>query len=266
MNNGNVRLATEGQLDELRLAIERSLNKLRGRIDFDTAQGLIFDSKPIDLLLEQLLPVEGKEKPIAQAVSTLFAPVGTITLKATTEKFAAARKFVVNTKDDAEVKIFALGDNFCDYFLGVTEDAMSGSELAVQNLTKFAKDRRIITDLGDTSKAKIALSQMFYALAQQGHGQEGSLLVNSGWNLFYIPQPVTKVDAKNFTYINRKGTTVKEKIGDPKYMFEIAGQWFVLRAVDSRWRGGGWYCGAYPVERVGGWGDGNRVVSRKVTV
>ena len=53
---GNVQLATEGQLDELRICLEKSLNKLRGRISFTTADGWIGNSRSLDRFVEGLLP------------------------------------------------------------------------------------------------------------------------------------------------------------------------------------------------------------------
>jgi hypothetical protein len=61
--NGNVqltveeqiRLATEGQLDELRLSVERSVNKLRGRLSFDRATEWGKNSQALDRAIESLL-------------------------------------------------------------------------------------------------------------------------------------------------------------------------------------------------------------------
>jgi hypothetical protein len=264
MTHGNVRLATEGQLDELRLSVERAFNKLRGRMDFDTAQRLIFDSKPLDRCIEQLLSEGKTETPIAQAVSGLFVPVGTVTLCATKELFITAEKFAMNTKDDAEVKISGLGDGFCDYFSGLSYGLMSASEHVVQEIVKFTLDGAIISELGGTGKAKTALSQMFTALAQQGHGQAGPLAVDGNWNLFYVLQVVSNFQDKQFCYVNKRtGLTVWENVSHTKYMFKTNGEHFVLRNVGARFVGGGWYCDANPIENSSRWAAGSRVFSRK---
>jgi len=64
MNKGNVRLASEGQLDELRIAVEKAVNKLRGRIDATTAQGWIGNSEALDRWAEQLLPSQEANTPV----------------------------------------------------------------------------------------------------------------------------------------------------------------------------------------------------------
>ncbi len=50
-----IRRATEGQLDELRLSVERSVNKLRGRLAFDEATEWGKNSQALDRVIERLL-------------------------------------------------------------------------------------------------------------------------------------------------------------------------------------------------------------------
>ncbi len=55
--NGNVQLATDGQFNELRLAIMRAFDKLQGRLDGVSAQGFIGQPGELNEIVEQLLPV-----------------------------------------------------------------------------------------------------------------------------------------------------------------------------------------------------------------
>lgn len=64
MNKGNVQFASEKQLDELRIAVQKSFNKLRGRIDATTAQGWIGNSEALDRFAEQLIPIATSQSAI----------------------------------------------------------------------------------------------------------------------------------------------------------------------------------------------------------
>ena len=70
MNKGNVRIAGEPQLDELRIAVDKAVNKLRGHIDVDTAQAWIGTSGALDMVVGQLLisPIV-KPEPITRLIS-----------------------------------------------------------------------------------------------------------------------------------------------------------------------------------------------------
>lgn len=70
MKKGNVRHAGEKQLDELRIAVEKAVNKLRGRIDSATAQGWIGNSEALDRWAEQLVLLQEQE---ARTTATIVA-------------------------------------------------------------------------------------------------------------------------------------------------------------------------------------------------
>ncbi|MDP2593534.1 MAG: hypothetical protein Q8P52_02710 [bacterium] len=61
MKTGNVRLASEDQMDELRISVIRAYDKLRGRLDSTTAQGWIGNSSAVDKVLEGLLPTQDED-------------------------------------------------------------------------------------------------------------------------------------------------------------------------------------------------------------
>jgi hypothetical protein len=156
--------------------------------------------------------------------------VGTVTTSATTSKFVAKDKFVVNTKRNAPVKISAVWDNFTSWFLsgdGKTEDPISEQTLRYHKLRKSSVDGPIITELGGEEKSETTLTEMFSLMEKQKNGEGGVLLNNSYANIFYI----------------------RDQNG-------------VLRAVNARLYGDGWDVGADSVEVPDGWGGGSQVFSR----
>ena len=160
----------------------------------------------------------------------LLEPIGTIAIPATTTKFVAKNKFVRDTSRQAKVKISHQGYNFTSWFLngdGKTEDPISEQALRYAKLCKASTDGPIIAELGGEEKSETTLSEMFALMEKQGNGEDGVLLTNGYWNIFYIK------DANN-----------------------------VLRLVSVRWGGGGWRVYADSVENPNGWVAGNQVFSR----
>ena len=167
-------------------------------------------------------------KKVAKAIaSALLVLVTRVSVAATKESFFAAEKLVVNTEQDAKVKISGLWGNFETNFLGKVEPAFGGSELKVHKLLEKALDKPIIEELGGEAKAETTLTEMFSLMKVQGHGQEGPLLTNGWANIFYIR--------------------------------DVNG---VLWAVGCYWFGLGWFCDAYSVDRPDDWLADNQVVSR----
>jgi hypothetical protein len=156
--------------------------------------------------------------------------VSIVVVSATTSKFVAKEKFVINTKRNAPVKISYLGDNFTDWFLsgsGKTEDPESEQTLRYHKLRKASVDGPIITELGGEAKAETTLSEMFSLMEKQKNGESGTLL-NNGWaNIFYI----------------------RDSAG-------------VLRAVYVHWDGGGWRVRAYALGDPFRWLVGRQTFSR----
>lgn len=182
-----------------------------------------------------------------------------------TKKFIVRAKFVVNIEPNALVKIRAIGDNFQNWFLDLVEDQVSKLSLAPLTLDRAMYDHEILAKLGGVAKASVSLGEMFSLMEKQPDGPKSEaeqLFVDGRSNIFYVPQPVKKLEGNRFSYVNRAGVEVKEKVKDSQYLFEIAGQWFVLRAVDVSWDGVGWYVCAFSVESPYGWDGGSRVFSR----
>ncbi|MFA5736995.1 MAG: hypothetical protein WC893_02470 [Candidatus Paceibacterota bacterium] len=161
----------------------------------------------------------------------LLEPVGAVVIPATTGKFVAKDKFVVNTKRNASVKISAVWDSFTSWFLsgdGKTEDPTSEQTLCYHKLRKSSVDGPIITELGGEEKSETTLTEMFSLMEKQKNGENGVLLNNGYANIFYI----------------------RDQAG-------------VLRAVRVGWSDGGWYLSAYSALRPNGWRGGRQVFSRK---
>jgi len=163
-------------------------------------------------------------------ISSILEFISTVKVSATTSKFVAKDKFVVNTKRNAPVKISYLGDNFTEWFLsgsGKTEDPISEQTLCYHKLRQSSVDSPIITELGGEAKAETTLSEMFSLMEKQKNGEDGVLLNNGYANIFYT----------------------KDKNG-------------VLRAVFVYWNDDGWGVIAYSFEYPYRWSDGRRVFSR----
>ncbi len=194
-----------------------------GEIDQTTAKGWTSNQKGLKKNLANCL-LHSTTLSILELVSTVVVP-------ATTSRFVAKEKFVVNNKHNASVKISSVWDDFAWWFLsndGKIEGPISEQTLLCHKLRKSSLDRPIINELGGEAKAETTLSEMFSLMEKQKNGESGVLLNNSCANIFYI----------------------KDQDG-------------VLRAVYVRWCGDSWEVDADP---VGGtpdaWPDGNRVFSR----
>lgn len=156
--------------------------------------------------------------------------VSTVVVSATTSKFVAKEKFVVNTKRNAPVKISAVWDNFTSWFLSgdsKIEDPISEQTLRYRKLRKSSVDGPIITELGGEEKSETTLTEMFSLMEKQKNGEDGVLLNNGYANIFYI----------------------RDQNG-------------VLRAVFVRWGDDGWGVGAYSVGNPSRWRVGRQVFSR----
>lgn len=164
---------------------------------------------------------------ISSKPEPLLDPVGAcVVLRATTDRFIAREKFVINTKNDAPVKISYLGDNFKEWFLGKVEEPKGASTLRPHLLKKSSLDGPIIAELGGEAKAETTLAEIYEAMELQRSGEDGVLLTNGRANIFYV----------------------RDKR-------------LLLCAVDVRWSDDGWHVLALSIKYPAGWLDGRHVFS-----
>lgn len=157
--------------------------------------------------------------------------LGTIDISATTGPFIAKEKFVIDTSDEAEVKISYLGDNFKNIFINKIETLPASSTLRYYKLLKRLVDDDIIDELGGKDVTESGLYCMFFLMRKQGRGQSGALLVNGYANIFYIRDDNS-----------------------------------VLWAVACYWGGDGWDVDALPADDPSRWDVGDQVFSRNPSV
>ncbi|MFA5986882.1 MAG: hypothetical protein WC819_06070 [Parcubacteria group bacterium] len=154
------------------------------------------------------------------------ADVG-VEIPASSEPFIAKEKFVVNTRDDAKVKISGLGANFENNFLSKKEKPCASSIVYGCKLLRRLTSKQIREELDRDDKLETTLYEMFFMLEKQGNGESGSLRTNGSANIFFI----------------------RDDKGD-------------LCAVRCRWYDDGWGVRAYSVDDPDEWDDGSQVFSR----
>lgn len=214
---------------------------------------------------------------VAQAPEPKPAPsilelVSTVGVAATASKFNIKGKLVVDTSLDAKVKISYLGDNLQNWYFsgdGLVEEPLAGSTLRYGKLRKRSLDSPIILEIGGVEKSITSFTEAFYLMEGQPNGPKsdpGPLLTNGWANIFYIPQKVKKLKGNRFSYVNLTGKEVEEEVKDSQYLFQVGGQWYVLRAVRVDWYVGGWDVHAYSVERPFDWREGIQVFSRNSVI
>jgi len=192
---------------------------LFGELSTEDLQWSIQNSpEAIALMCKAIAERERQEKKLLVLLGTALVP--------STNGFVVRDKCVVNTSDEATVKIAWLGDNFKKWFLDKTEEPADGSQLRYHELLEWSLDLPIIVSLGGEEKAETTLAQMFSLIEKQGKGQDGVLLTNGCTNIFYVR--------------------------------DVNGG---LLAVYVYWYSIGWDVGAYSVESPNGWCAGSHVFS-----
>jgi len=119
-------------------------------------------------------------------VTVLSDVISSSPIPATTKKFIAKFKFVVNTSKTAKVKISYLNCNFKFGFIDKNEEAFSGSVIDCRDLNRVSVDDLILGELGGRAAAQTTLTEMHAMLERQPYGQKGALLTNGSANIFYI--------------------------------------------------------------------------------
>ncbi len=197
--------------------------RLLAKIGMMVADG-VRTPEHVSVYLQKIL-METKSK------TSVFEHVGTVVVPATTSRFVARDKFVVDTKPTAKVKISGIGGNFTSWFLsgeGKIEDPIAEQTLLCYRLYMASWDDLIIKELGGEEKVETTLFEMFSLMEKQGSCERDNLLTNGCWHIFYVKD---QSDA--------------------------------LRAVSVRWCDNGWYVDAGPAPISYGWRGGYRVFSRQ---
>ena len=96
-------------------------------------------------------------------------------------RFDAGESF---TKSNPKVKFGYIDERIVKLF-GKAQDVPAG-ELATNTLLLPKHDPEIMVALGPQSKRFIKLGQFYQLIEEQGHGQEGPLLVNGRANIAYV--------------------------------------------------------------------------------
>lgn len=105
------------------------------------------------------------------------------------KQFVASDKFVINTSQEASVKISSIGDNFKGWLLGKTEEPVNETALRCSKLSRTLTDAPFMTEFavfGGEAKSEITLAQMFSLMEKQGKGESGVLLTSGYLNVFHI--------------------------------------------------------------------------------
>lgn len=168
---------------------------------------------------------KGIEGRFAKTTSSLLMVLGTVAVPAV-KKFLTQRNFVVDTSEDAPVKISYVSDNFLEWFGSKTETNVSGGVLRYAKLLRSSLDKPIRDEIGKVYE-ETALAHIFALMKLQPHGQGGVLFTDGCANIFYAS--------------------------------DITG---AVRAVFVYWRGGGWYVYACSASGPFEWHEGGRVFSR----
>jgi len=168
-------------------------------------------------------------KKAAKPVDTLFEFVASFKTSETKE-FVAKEKYVIDTSENARVRISYLGPNFNAHLLSKVERNVGAAELNLQklrrasiDLPKNAEEPGTIAGLGGLEKAGTCLCEFFEALAYK------QSLGDFSWLVGFIRD----ADDNN-----------------------------VLWAVNALWNDVGWLVGAHSPSDPDGWNAGYEFVSR----
>jgi hypothetical protein len=168
-----------------------------------------------------------KAKRGVKAPEPLFTFSGTFKTQGAKE-FIAKQKFVIDTSENARVRISYLGDNFRKHLLQKVERDIVAGNLKLSKLNRLQHDLPMsdeepgtVAGLGGLTKAEITLCEFYETLAHK------QAIGDFSWTVGYVRDDND-----------------------------------VLWAVDARWFGDGWDVGADSVTDPGSWYAGGEFVSR----
>jgi len=167
----------------------------------------------------------------------LTNPVVSVNIPATTEEFVVADKIVVNTSENAEVRIFRIGGKFKDSFGNKKEQPMAAHMLYGQDLTQRSTDGLLIGELGGKEKAITSWAEVHTLIKAQPHSSQGLLNVqNFSSNIFFIPEDDSRPQENVHPVALRYGSSGWDIM---VYMPNSTGEWLIggrvfKRAADAR--------------------------------
>ena len=180
-------------------------------------------------------------------------------------KFVVRDTFVIDICSDARVQISGMDINFKTWCRPTVEEPTPAADLTAFTLETRMLDKDVIAKIGGLENAIVSFVDIWRELAKQPYGPHssgGKLSTSGDGNIFYVLQPVVKVDENQFTYTALNGEEFTEVVTEPQYLLEIGDQWYVLRSVDVYWDNVGWFVSADSVEDPFTYAEGVRVFFR----
>jgi hypothetical protein len=124
---------------------------------------------------------------LCEQTKSLLAPIGTVTIPATTKRFVATgNRLRGDTGTETRFLVFFFGADFEYCFLGKVEKKISQVTLVCNQLRKATTDTQIIAELGGRRKSETTLTELYALMERQPNGEDGIMLTNGKGNIFYI--------------------------------------------------------------------------------
>jgi len=239
MKKGNVQLASEEQLDELRICVAKGFNKLRGRLDQNVAQGWIGNQPSIDKLLEGLVPpdeiIEQQQAILTNRLKKL--DLGNVSIVAMPR---------MKTKDCLKKGItYRDGDLdnwLSDYIPAIGGGSLGGFELTDKNGTTY---RQMAESLLETTGSDESLKKLLKEREHTFHPEQLADLLRK-----------TKAGEKTGLLDNGYANLlfIEDENGD---IFGVNAFWN-----DDSWVGNGWSVHVFQFDYDYRWHAGRRFFSR----
>ncbi len=138
----------------------------------------------------------------------ILESVSMVVIPATICKFISKDKFVCDTSCKTKYNIGYIGENFTEWFLsgkGKIEDPISEQILCYSKLCEASLDYCIIEELGGMENSETTLFEMFFLMEKQKNGEDGLLLNNGYFNIFYIRDQNGCLRSVNVDYLKDRG-------------------------------------------------------------
>lgn len=137
----------------------------------------------IDLLVKAIIGRSFNAVPVPDKI--LSDRISTFPIPSTKEKFVARKKFYLDTRKDAKVRIAFIDSNFKKFFLPKIEAPFGGRSVIVQKLESASSNGTILNQVG-INLISTTLTEMYAMMAAQPNGEYGNLNHDGKKNLFFI--------------------------------------------------------------------------------